>query len=73
MGQPSLHGRRPCLASELQRSVRPDKVVVAANHFEVVLQLFRAPGVARCASRQISGSLPDGEIQPFDERGVERR
>jgi hypothetical protein len=51
MGQLSLHRRCPCFATELKRSVRPQKVVAAANNLKLVFQLFHAPGVTRRASR----------------------
>ena len=39
-GQSRLHGRRPDLASEFQRPVRPYEVVIAANQLEVIFEVL---------------------------------
>jgi len=72
-GESGLHRRSPDLASEPQSAVGPGEVVVTADQFQVLFELFLGRSVGKRSSRQVRQALPDGQIQALDERGVQCR
>ncbi len=56
--------------SESQRSVRPEEVVIAAEQVDVILERLLPTSMTDRSATKIGRTLSDGEIQPFDERGV---
>ena len=70
-GQTGLHSRSSDLTSELQSSVRSDEVVIATEQFHVLIELLRRASVGKRSSRKVCRALPDGQIQPLDERRVQ--
>ena len=71
--QTSLHSRSSDLTSELQSSVRSDEVVIATEQLQVLIELLRRASVGKRSSRKVCRALPDGQIQPLDERRVQCR
>ena len=51
--QPGLHCRSLGLFPKLQRSVWPQKVVVAAHHLKITFEMFFTASVTRRSSCQI--------------------
>ena len=72
-GQTGLHGRSSDLTSELQSSVRSDEVVIATEQLQVLIKPLRRASVGKRSSRKVCRALPDGQIQPLDERRVQCR
>jgi hypothetical protein len=56
---------------EFECSVRPDKVVIAAEQFDVIFKMFLPLGLTDRLATQIGRALPNGQIQPFHKRGVQ--
>ena len=71
--QTSLHSRSSDLTSELQSSVRSDEVVIATEQLQVLIEPLRRASVGKRSSRKVCRALPDGQIQPLDERRVQCR
>ena len=71
--QTSLHSRSSDLTSELQSSVRSDEVVIATVQLQVLIEPLRRASVGKRSSRKVCRALPDGQIQPLDERRVQCR
>ena len=69
--------RRACIAGvrisrpELQSSVRSDEVVIATEQLQVLIEPLRRASVGKRSSRKVCRALPDGQIQPLDERRVQ--
>ena len=72
-GQTGLHSRSSDLTSELQSSVRSDEVVIATEQLQVLIEPLRRASVGKRSSRKVCRALPDGQIQPLDERRVQCR
>ncbi len=70
-GQTGLHSRSSDLTSELQSSVRSDEVVIATEQFHGLIEPLRRASVGKRSSRKVRRALPDGQIQPLDERRVQ--
>lgn len=51
----------------------PNEVVVAAQQVEVFFQPLLGACVAQCPSQEIGRALPNGQIEPLDERRVQLR
>ena len=71
--QTSLHSRSSDLTSELQSSVRSDEVVIATEQLQMLIEPLRRASVGKRSSRKVCRALPDGQIQPLDERRVQCR
>ena len=69
--QAGLHRWRPGLSTELQRPVRPDDIVRAAQEVDVPVELVGATGVAGRATAQVRRALANREVETLDERGVQ--
>ncbi len=69
--QTGLHRWRPGLSTELQRPVRPDEIVIAAQEVDVPAELVGATGVAGRATAQVRRALANREVEALDERGVQ--
>ena len=72
-GQTGLHSRSSDLTSELQSSVRSDEGVIATEQLQVLIESLRRASVGKRSSRKVCRALPDGQIQPLDERRVQCR
>ena len=68
--QAALHRRRPGLAPELQRPVRANEIVRAAQEVDPV-ELVGATSVAGRAPAQVRRPLTNREVEALDERGVQ--
>ena len=66
--QAGLHRWRPRLSTELQRPVRPDEIVIAAQEFDVPAELVGATGVAGRSTAQVRRALANREVEALDER-----
>ena len=51
----------------------PNEIVVAAQQLEVFFQPLLGACVAQCPSKEIGRALPNGQIEPLDERRVQLR
>ncbi len=69
--QAGLHRWRPGLSTDLQRPVRPDDIVRAAQEVDVPVELVGATGVAGRATAQVRRALANREVETLDERGVQ--
>ena len=69
--QADLHRWRPGLSTELQRPVRPDEIIIAAQEVDVPVELVGATGVAGRATAQVRRALANREVETLDERGVQ--
>ena len=69
--QAGLHRWRPGLSTELQRPVRPDDIVRAAQEVDVPVALVGATGVAGRATAHVRRALANREVATLDERGVQ--
>ena len=69
--QTGLHRRCPGLASEPQRSVRPNEIVVAPQKLDVPVELVCATRVAGRVPAQVRRALPNREVEALDERRVQ--
>ena len=69
--KPACIAGRPGLSTERQGPVRPDKIVIAAQEFDVSAELVGATGVAGRATAQVRRALPYREVETLDERGVQ--
>ncbi len=52
------------------RISRPNEVVIVAQQVEVLLEPLLGACVAECPSYEVGRALPDGQVQPLDERRV---
>ena len=68
--QAGLHRWRPGLSTALQRPVRPDDIVRAAQEVDVPVELVGATGVAGRATAQVRRALANRAGETLDERGV---
>ena len=68
--QTGLHRRRPGLAPEPQRPVRPNEIVVAPQELDVPAELVCATSVAWRAPAQVRRPLTNREVEALDERRV---
>ena len=66
-----IAGWRPGLSTELQRPVRPDDIVRAAQEVDVPVELVGATGVAGRATAHVRRALANREAETLDERGVQ--
>ena len=69
--QAGVHRWRPGLSTELQRPVRPDEIVIAAQEVNVPVELVGATGVAGRATAQVRRAWANREVETLDERGVQ--
>ena len=69
--QAGLHRWRPGLSTALQRPVRPDDMVRAAQEVDVPAELVGATGVAGRATAQVRRALANREGETLNERGVQ--
>ena len=69
--QTGLHRRRPGLAPEPQRPVRPNEIVVAPQELDVPAELVCATSVAGRAPAQVRRPLTNREVEALDERRVQ--
>ena len=69
--QAGLHRWRPGLSTALQRPVRPDEIVRAAQAVDVPVELVGATGVAGRATAPGRRALANREVETLDERGVQ--
>ena len=69
--QAGLQRWRPGRSTELQRPVRPDEIVRAAQEVDVPVELVGATGVAGRATAQVRRALANREGETLDERGVQ--
>ena len=69
--QAGLQRWRPGRSTELQRPVRPDEIVRAAQEVDVPVELVGATGVAGRATAQVRRALANREVETLDERGVQ--
>ena len=69
--QAGLHRWRPGLSTALQRPVRPDDIVRAAQEVDVPVELVGATGVAGRATAHVRRALANREVETLDERGVQ--
>ena len=69
--QAGLHRWRPGLSTALQRPVRPDDIVRAAQAVDVPVELVGATGVAGRATAHVRRALANREVETLDERGVQ--
>ncbi len=53
--------------------VRSDEVVIATEQLQVLIEPLRRASVGKRSSRKVCRALPDGQIQPLDERRVQCR
>jgi hypothetical protein len=71
--QPSLHGWRSDLTSELQCPIRPDEIVIAAKQLEVIFKTFLPSCLTYRPPTKIRRALLDCQIQPLDKGCVQLR
>ena len=69
--QAGLHRWRPGLSTELQRPVRPDDIVIAAQEVDGPVALVGATGVAGRATAHVRRALANRAVETLDERGVQ--
>ena len=69
--QAGVHRWRPGLSTELQRPVRPDEIVIAAQEVNVPVELVGATGVVGRATAQVRRAWANREVETLDERGVQ--
>ena len=69
--QAGVHRWRPGLSTELQRPVRPEDMVRAAQAVDVPVELVGATGVAGRATAQVRRAWANREGETLDERGVQ--
>jgi hypothetical protein len=64
--QTCLHGRGSDLATKLQRTVRPEEVVMAAQQLQMIFQPLLPPRMTKAPTTEVGRALPDGQVQTFD-------
>ena len=69
--QAGVHRWRPGLATELQRPVRPDEMVIAAQEVDGPVELVGATGGAGRATAHVRRAWANREVETLDERGVQ--
>ena len=69
--QAGVHRWRPGLSTALQRPVRPDDIVRAAQEVDVPVELVGATGVAGRATAHVRRAWANREGETLDERGVQ--
>ena len=69
--QAGLHRWRPGLSTALQRPVRPDDIVRAAQAVDVPVELVGATGVAGRATAHVRRAWANRAGETLDERGVQ--
>ena len=69
--QAGVHRWRPGLSTALQRPVRPDDMVRAAQAVAVPVELVGATGVAGRATAHVRRAWANREVETLDERGVQ--
>jgi hypothetical protein len=71
--QSGLHSRCLDLASEFQRPVRPDEIVMAVKQLEMIFEAFLPSCLTYRPPTKIRRALSDRQIQPFDKGCVPLR
>ena len=69
--QAGVHRWRRVSRPKLQRPVRPDEIVIAAQEVNVPVELVGATGVAGRATAQVRRAWANREVETLDERGVQ--
>ena len=62
LGQACLHRRSSDFASKPQGTRRPEKVVMASQQLQMIIQPLRSPSVTEGPTMQEGRGLPDGQV-----------